>query len=74
MQTEQLEEAIQIVTNIGNSGMFILTTDGVHDYVEAQEFEEILHAAIPIRQKIDVIMERARENGSVDDQSIIIAL
>ena len=54
---------------------FVLTSDGVHDHVTVDELEETLtnHLSEPTRA-CERIAELARERGSQDDQSIIIAV
>lgn len=51
----------------------LLTSDGIHDYVDLDTLEAIVNEAIPEAQKCQKIMETAIENGSEDDLSIVIA-
>lgn len=50
----------------------VLTSDGIHDYVDIDFMEEALANAPSPAQAAKIIAEKARENGSRDDQSLII--
>lgn len=73
MNSEELEAEVQVVENISRTGTFLLTSDGVHDYVEKSQLTEVLDRDVPLREKIELMMNMARENGSMDDQAVIIA-
>lgn len=73
MSTQLLTKRLQCVEGIPGNGTFVLTSDGIHDYIDADEFKEWLLSELPAEEKILQIMDRARENGSRDDQSMIIA-
>ena len=49
----------------------VLTSDGIHDYVSVDEMEEILLESGSFKEKLELLANRAREHGSVDDISII---
>jgi len=59
----------KIVTQESN---LILTSDGIHDYVEEEELEEMLAKGEDVYQLCKEIVQKARENGSTDDISIIM--
>jgi len=50
----------------------ILTCDGIHDYVNESEMEELLGGEGTAEQIVESLVKRARENGSQDDISIIL--
>ena len=50
----------------------ILTTDGIHDYIEEQQFETILNDNLDDRNKILELVKAATLNGSDDDKTVAI--
>lgn len=50
----------------------ILTSDGVHDYVDEEHLEELLGSCEDAYKLCKQIVAKARENGSTDDISIVI--
>ena len=52
--------------------IIVLTSDGIHDYVDIDSFEEILTETIPMQERLEKIWRLAKENGSADDCSIIV--
>ena len=50
----------------------ILTSDGIHDYLDEEDLEELLNADIDAYRLCKIMAAAARENGSVDDISIVI--
>lgn len=50
----------------------ILTSDGIHDYMDEEELEEKLISETEPKKLCEEIARRARENGSEDDISIVI--
>lgn len=50
----------------------ILTSDGIHDYVDIDTFEEILCEPIPIKERVVNLWKKAQELGSCDDCSVLI--
>ena len=73
MEPFAFSERLKIKSEIVPQGMFVLTSDGIHDYIDKNEMRKILEEDISYEDKIARLMERARENGSRDDQSIIVA-
>ena len=49
----------------------ILTTDGIHDHIADDEMDDILQGTDNIRDILLAIEDKARENGSMDDISIV---
>ncbi len=72
MNSEDLEDKVQIIDQISLNGMFILTSDGIHDYIPHHEFRKALSMDAEPKEIIRELMKKAKDNGSVDDQSIII--
>lgn len=52
--------------------ILIMTSDGIHDYVDIDTFEEIISEQIPIRERVIKLWKKAQELGSCDDCSILI--
>lgn len=51
----------------------ILTSDGIHDYVDVSELEKLLfEGAADAKAVCEGIAKRARDNGSTDDISIVV--
>ena len=63
------EEQERILTQESN---LILTSDGIHDYLEAEAMEVALAAECDAETVCRNIARLARVNGSTDDISIII--
>lgn len=72
MPTKELCERAMLVEDLPLTGSYLFTSDGVHDYVPETELKELLTAQTDHREKIEAVMRLARENGSVDDQSVIL--
>lgn len=51
---------------------FLITSDGIHDFVSLDELEDILGQETDIMERFEFILNRAIESGSVDDMSILI--
>lgn len=61
-------------SEIENSSKVIITSDGIHEYVSIDELEYCLNKSVQIIDICRKIIEKAEENGSQDDRSIIIIL
>ncbi len=60
------------ITETALSGKdLILTSDGIHDHVKADDMEEIMLSVKPMKERMEKLTSMARENGSKDDISII---
>ncbi len=59
-------------TNLSDQSIIMLCTDGLHDFVQGDEIKEIINKEQP-NTAIDHLIAKARENGSTDDITIIIA-
>lgn len=51
--------------------IFILTSDGIHDYLKKEEMEIILRKSTNIESNISDLINKAVENGSNDDLTVI---
>lgn len=60
------------VTPIPRELPLILTSDGIHDYVDAETLEELLVALPDRAEAARRILALARANGSTDDATILI--
>lgn len=61
-------------SEIENSNKVIITSDGIHEYVSIDELEYHLNKSVQIIDICRELIEKAKENGSQDDRSIIIIL
>lgn len=52
--------------------VLVLTSDGIHDHIDIDSFEEILSENIPMRERLEKAWRLAKEKGSADDCSIIV--
>lgn len=50
----------------------ILTSDGIHDYVDIDTFEEIICEPIPMKDRVVNLWKKAQELSSCDDCSVLI--
>ena len=51
----------------------LLTTDGVHDYVDIDHLESILNSDATGEEKCEQILTLAQAAGSADDLTVILA-
>lgn len=56
----------------GIPGTLLLTSDGIHEFVDVDTMEQIMHDASGEPEAIRMLMEYARANGSKDDQTVVI--
>jgi len=61
-----------LVTECQQFGLALLTSDGVHEYVDLDSLEEIITGEGSLSEKCEEIAKRAIEAGSEDDISIVI--
>ncbi len=52
---------------------FILTSDGIHDYIKKEEMETILRKSTNIESNIKSLINKAVDNGSNDDLTAVAA-
>lgn len=52
--------------------VLVLTSDGIHDYVDIDTMESIICIDRPMTKRVQKLWMKAVENGSLDDCSIII--
>jgi protein phosphatase len=51
----------------------ILTSDGIHEYVELDDFEDLMaDGSVSSEQKTASLVEMALENFSLDDKTVLI--
>jgi len=60
------------VTELGNAGIYLLTSDGVHEYVSIDYLEDVLSSEQDNLEKCISIIEAAKEAGSMDDLTAIL--
>ena len=68
---EQLASALKVV-DLPKFNTLLLTSDGVHEYVDIDTLEETINAQISGDEKCSLIEQYARNNGSQDDVSIVL--
>ena len=51
----------------------LLTSDGIHDYVDNARIKELLEANLDDRNKLLALLEESGNNGSTDDSTIVVA-
>ncbi len=61
-----------VIEPVISGKMLVLTTDGIHDYIDKKTFSNVLDEPGDWQEKLERIMQIARQNGSKDDQSIIV--
>ena len=61
-----------IVTELNPFSLMILTSDGVHEYVDLDTLEDILFGESPFWEKCEAILDEAAGNGSEDDMTIVV--
>jgi len=57
---------------IENAHIIVLTSDGIHEYISTDDFEDLLNRNCSKNESIYAILNRAEQNNSIDDKSIII--
>ena len=50
----------------------IITTDGIHDYVDIDTLENIITENISVEERIEKIWNTAVDRGSCDDCSVVV--
>ncbi len=68
-----LDIKLSDITNM-NVTTFIITSDGIHDYVSIDELEDIFEEQSSMDVTCQKLMAKAIENGSCDDMSIMIGV
>ena len=64
---------IDIYKNSFEAGeKLLLTSDGIHDYIQDAEINDILKSTKNMNTNIDKLLEKAKLNNSKDDLSVII--
>ncbi len=60
------------VIDISDFNNIVMTSDGIHDYVDIDYMEEIICSEKSPQEKCNALMQAASHNGSVDDSSIVL--
>ena len=50
----------------------MLCTDGIHDYIEIEELENILSRDITLKKKAERIIECAHDKGGHDNETVVL--
>ena len=64
---------VERVPNFENMSKIVMTSDGVHEHISLDDLENILEFDIPKKEKCEMIADKALQNGSTDDISVILA-
>lgn len=52
--------------------ILMLCTDGIHDYIEIEELENILSRDISLKEKAEQIIECGHDKGGHDNETIVL--
>lgn len=64
---------VDVYRNSFESGeKLLLTSDGIHDYIQENVIKEILISSKKMETRIDKLIEQAKANNSKDDISVIV--
>lgn len=64
---------IKQIDEIQNGDLFVITSDGIHEYVSIERLEKfIMNDADKDGDYLDEVLKNARENGSTDDCSLVL--
>lgn len=55
-----------------NYAGFVITSDGLHDYLDEEVVEDFIVSGVFSEDAFKSLVQQARENGSVDDISVIV--
>lgn len=61
-----------VVTELAPFSLMVLTSDGVHEYVDLDTLEDILTGEGSYDDKCEAIINEAANNGSEDDMTIVV--
>jgi len=67
---QQLE--VKPVFEDGLPSILILTSDGIHEYVDIDRLEDLVFSGEPDTEIIKTAMDEAEANGSTDDKTLVI--
>ena len=72
--TESLLQQLEVrrVFQDGLPSVLILTSDGIHEYVDIDRLEDLVFSGDPDSEIIKTAMDEAEANGSTDDKTLII--
>ena len=65
---------VDYVPNFKNITKIIMTSDGIHEYVSLDDMENILDLDIGNMEKCNMIIDKAVQNGSTDDISVVLSI
>ena len=63
-----------VVSELAPFSLLIMTSDGIHNYVELDTLEDILNGEGDYLTKCETMIEAAVNNGSKDDMTVVIAI
>jgi len=65
---------VEYIPNFENIAKIVMTSDGVHEYISIDDMEDILGLDTGNIEKCKMITDKALQNGSADDMSIILTV
>lgn len=68
--TKNLKIDTYVIEDI--KGQYLLTTDGIHDYIDEIDLIETLKSANKLNDKVKILIDRALENLSTDNLTGIV--
>lgn len=63
-----------VVTDLPLFALMVITSDGVHEYVDLDTLENILNSESSYNDKCEAILNEAAKNGSKDDMTIVVVV
>ena len=63
-----------VVTDLPPFSLMVITSDGVHEYVDLDTLEDILNSEGSYDDKCEAMLNEATKNGSEDDMTIVVVV
>ena len=61
-----------VILELPRFSLMVLTSDGIHEYIDLDTFENILNCEGNYADKCEAILDTAWKNGSEDDMTIVV--
>jgi protein phosphatase len=58
--------------DLASGGLLALCSDGVHKYLDGDEWQRLLQAPVPLARRCERLIGAARANGSTDDATLLL--
>ena len=63
-----------VVTDLPRFSLMVITSDGVHEYVDLDTLEDILNSEGSYDDKCEAMLNEAAKNGSEDDMTVVVVV